>query len=347
MPIVVGAATSPAVSPTGNDGAASILSVAMRVCRLDSMGHIAQGPNNMVVTDQYAKIDFAQDMENGQDTSARNAAGNLAVTWRTPDLPKRLTVSVDLTAPDPELEELLTGGTVLTSNDPPLTAPVATATPSSTGGSMPSGTYSHMITVMNYRGETTPASPLSTTVIGPNGSVSISIPLTPGATMAGIYRQVGASYAQIAVVPLETAGATTFVDTGTTPMGCVPGPPATNSTGGYGTEGYAYPDLQTDPNPCGVSIEAWSRAVIDGGPANPPYIHWVWPRVMLWNKGSRTLDTSPLASSFSGFGFTNLYWGRGPDGGWQQDSSRVSFRRREARYPLPTVGYQPTPALPY
>ena len=347
MPIVVGSAGAPTVSATGNDGAASILAVAMRVCRLDSQGRIAQGPRNMYITDAFAKIDFAPEMENGIDTAMRNAAGNLAVVYRTPDLTKRYTIGIDLIAPDPELEELLTGGTVFSSSDVALTAPTAVGTPSASGGTLASGSYSYKFTVMNYRGESVPASPVAATVTGPTGSVSFSIPATTGASAFGAYRQVGASYLQVAIIPASTTGATAWVDTGTTPSGCTQSPPAVDTTAGYGTEGYAVPDLQSDSAPCGVSVEAWSRAVIEGGPATPPYHHWVWPRVKLWNRGSRTLDTGPTASNFTGFAFPNLYWSTGPDGTWNQDSSRVCFRRREARFPQPQLGYMSLPAQAY
>ena len=112
MPIVVGSAGAPTVSATGNDGAASILAVAMRVCRLDSQGRIAQGPRNMYITDAFAKIDFAPEMENGIDTAMRNAAGNLAVVYRTPDLTKRYTIGIDLIAPDPYPEIAFPGWSV-------------------------------------------------------------------------------------------------------------------------------------------------------------------------------------------------------------------------------------------
>ncbi|WP_239405347.1 hypothetical protein [Frankia sp. Cj3] len=347
MAIVVGSASPPSLSATGNDAPASILAIALRVCRLDRLGHISRGPNNMIVTDQFTKIDFAGEMENGIDTSLRNAAGNLAVTYRTPDLAKRLTMGLSFTAPDPELEELATGGIVLTSNDPPITAPTATVAASATGGTFPSGAQAYQVTAMNYRGETTPASPITVAVTGPTGSTTLSIPATAGASAFGVYRLIGSAYLQLAIVPAVTGGTTTFTDIGIIPSGCTPATPVVNTTGGRGTEGYAYPTLREDPTPCGVSVEAWSRAVIDGAPADPPFIHWVWPRVQLWNKGARALDTSPLMSEFTGFGFQNPYWGTGPDGTWNQDSTRVCFRRREARYPLPQIGYQSTPAPTY
>jgi hypothetical protein len=347
MPIVVGSASAPAVSSTGNDGAASLLAVVTRICRLDSQGRVAQGPRNAYITDAFAKIDWTPEIETGIDTAMRNAAGNLAVVYRTPDLTKRYTFGIDLVAPDPELEELLTGGAVFSSSDPALTAPTVTGTPSASGGILASGSYSWKFTPMNFRGEGLPASAVTLTIVGPTGSASFNIPETTGTSAFGAYRLIGGVYQQVAVIPAAASGATTWVDIGTTAGTCAQGLPTVDTTAGYGTEGYATPDTEIDPVPCGVSVEAWSRAIIEGGPANPPYHHWVFPRVKIWNRGARTLDTGPTASTFTGFAFPNAYWGTGPDSTWTQDSSKICFRRREARTPQPQLGYQSTPLLAY
>lgn len=92
-----------------NRGGASLHVVAMRVTALNADGsHSAN--NQMYVTDNLVKIDINPDMEAGTEVSDKNAAGNVAVTFRQQDVQKRLTISVELVAPDPELEVLLSGG---------------------------------------------------------------------------------------------------------------------------------------------------------------------------------------------------------------------------------------------
>jgi hypothetical protein len=88
---------------------ASLQCVAIRVTQLDSGGNPAPG-NVMYVTDNLVKIDFNPEMETGQEITQKNAAGNLCIVYRTPDLMKRLTLSVEVCVPDPELEVLMTGG---------------------------------------------------------------------------------------------------------------------------------------------------------------------------------------------------------------------------------------------
>ncbi len=92
---------------------ASLQCVAVRLTALDETGAPAPG-NAMYVTDNLVKIDFNPEMETGQEISNKNAAGNLCVVYRTPDLMKRLTLSVEFCVPDPELEVLATGGDLFT-----------------------------------------------------------------------------------------------------------------------------------------------------------------------------------------------------------------------------------------
>src|SRR5262245_56227671 len=96
----------------------SLQCVAIRVTALDASGAPKAG-NDMYVTDNLVKIDFNPEMETGQEISNKNAAGNLCVVWRSPDLMKRLTLSLDVCVPDPELEVLLTGGDLFTTGTDP------------------------------------------------------------------------------------------------------------------------------------------------------------------------------------------------------------------------------------
>jgi hypothetical protein len=188
----------------------------------------------MYVTDNLVKIDFNPEMETGQEISNKNAAGNLCVVYRTPDLMKRLTVEIEVCVPDPELEVLLTGGSLFTQ-----------------------GT-------------------------APNVEVM----------------------------------------------------------------GWQYPPLMTDPTPNGVSIEAWTRYVIDGyQDPDQPYIWWVFPHMSL-RKGNRTIDINAMANIYDGFAIENPGWDDGPMNDWTWDSSRVVQAAFTDTYPTPQCGGQKVPAAP-
>lgn len=72
-----------------------------------------------------------------------------------------------------------------------------------------------------------------------------------------------------------------------------------------GTAGWASPEAgDTPPDP--VSIEIWSRAIVDGKPdAVNPYFHWVFPLAYMRLSGDRTLENGLLANGFSGYSVGN------------------------------------------
>lgn len=95
------------------------------------------------------------------------------------------------------------------------------ATPSASGGTLASATYSYRIAIVD-QGVESPASTAKTAVVtGPTGSVTIDattlIAAYPTATQWKLYGRVGASEALIATTAVGTP---TFVDTGSvTPTG--------------------------------------------------------------------------------------------------------------------------------
>lgn len=104
----------------GNDGAASLHCVAMRVSQLDATGVAAVG-GKFYVSDSLTRIDFNPDIEAGPEVADRNAAGALVVTWKIMDVMKRLVMTIELVTPDPELEVMLSGGTTFVgTGTPPL-----------------------------------------------------------------------------------------------------------------------------------------------------------------------------------------------------------------------------------
>lgn len=189
---------------------ASLQCVAVRLTALDNKGNPAPG-NAMYVTDNLVKIDFNPEIEAGQEIANKNAAGNLCVVYRSPDMIKNLTLSVEFCVPDPELEVLATGGDL-------------------------------------------------------------------------------------------------FME-GTAPDQEV--------------MGWSYPPLMTETTPNGVSIEAWTRYVVDGDQSpDQPYLWWVFPKAKL-RKGNRTIDVNAMANVYEGFANENKGWDDGPLNDWEYPSDRV------------------------
>jgi hypothetical protein len=78
--------------------------------------------------------------------------------------------------------------------------------------------------------------------------------------------------------------------------------------------GWASAQVGEDPSGNGVAVEVWSRAIVDGKPANPnPYFHWVFPYVKTRLSGDRVIENGLLANTYEGFGVGNSEFGSGPD----------------------------------
>jgi hypothetical protein len=104
--------------------------------------------------------------------------------------------------------------------------------------------------------------------------------------------------------------------------------------------GYKAPAVGSDPLPNGVSIEFWSRAVINGSMDDTlPYIHWVFTRVRNIAQDEATLENDAMNTAFTGTAFDNANWGTGPQADWAQTSDRVWQWCRVAALPALTTGY--------
>lgn len=83
------------------------------------------------------------------------------------------------------------------------------------------------------------------------------------------------------------------------------------------TVGYDYPELFKPFPEVGVSIEAWSKNIVDGVlDGSKPYIRWVLPRVKNWRHGTRELEDGASETVLSGHGYGNDEWGNGPLDDW-------------------------------
>lgn len=83
------------------------------------------------------------------------------------------------------------------------------------------------------------------------------------------------------------------------------------------TVGYDYPELFVPFPEVGVSVEAWSKNIVDGVvDGTNPYIRWVFPRIKNWRHGTRELSDGAMETVLSGHGYGNALWGNGPLDDW-------------------------------
>jgi len=104
--------------------------------------------------------------------------------------------------------------------------------------------------------------------------------------------------------------------------------------------GYAYPEVGEEANPNGVSVEAWSRAVVDGAQAAVrPFWRHVFPRTK-WVPSARTLENAVMVPEFNGFSEQNDGWFDGPANDWPHVSNRVYQYARDDVLPDSDCGAQ-------
>lgn len=96
--------------------AASIQGVGIRVTRLDSAGNLLTGPGDSYVTSAFMRLSFTPEYEEGDEITEKNANGIVCVTYKSPDVLKRITMELAICEPDPELTSLVSGGLLLRKN---------------------------------------------------------------------------------------------------------------------------------------------------------------------------------------------------------------------------------------
>lgn len=114
---------------------------------------------------------------------------------------------------------------------------------------------------------------------------------------------------------------------------------------GDDTVGYKYPAMRTAFNENGVSVEAWSKAIVDGQLATiKPYHRWVLGKVRNWQIGQRELQNDILATVLSGQAIDNPNWHDGPANDWYDltdDDYDTAFAHvRDVGLPEASCGYQ-------
>lgn len=99
----------------GQDGAATLFAVALRVARLAADGTTPAGASNLYVTETVVRLNFTPEYEEGDEVTKKDGQGRTCLAVKQPDTFKRVTVnSLEICAWDPELVELLSGGAIIT-----------------------------------------------------------------------------------------------------------------------------------------------------------------------------------------------------------------------------------------
>lgn len=109
--------------------------------------------------------------------------------------------------------------------------------------------------------------------------------------------------------------------------------------------GYAAPEVGQDATPNGVSIEVWTRAIING--AQSGYFWWVIPRAQLTpSKEWELSGANPLVPELDGVGTQNINWLDGPFNDWPFMSERVWQFAETATLPDLTPAFHAVAAQP-
>lgn len=269
------------------DYAASVQGAAIRVTRLNSSGGLLTGDLDSYTTSAFIRMSFTPEYEDGEEITEKAANGTVCVSYKAPDVLKRVTMELAICEPDPELTALLAGG-VLLSRDQSTSTSVAIAS----GTTIASG--STTITTSAVHG----------LAAGDNITLTGLTAGTSG-TLNGVARVI-------------TVPSTTTFTISTTAVGVVTVSSATVTKRDDTSVGYAAPAIGDDPAGNGVAIECWSHAVAAGKRTSiNPYFHWIFPYARLRQSGDRVIENGLLANTFEGYGIGNDAFGVGPDGRWE------------------------------
>jgi len=95
------------------DYAASVQGAAIRVTRLSSSGALLTGDLDSYTTSAFIRMSFTPEYEDGEEITEKAANGTVCVSYKAPDVLKRVTMELAICEPDPELTALLAGGVLL------------------------------------------------------------------------------------------------------------------------------------------------------------------------------------------------------------------------------------------
>jgi hypothetical protein len=304
----------------------------MRLTKLDDTGAPLVGLNTSYTTEALVACSIGLEYEEGDEIIQRAGSGRICLSYRAPDSLTRGTISdLSICSPDPNVLQFLIGGDVIGSGGSG-TAEVQTVTIT---GAPTGGTFT-----LTFDGNTTADIAFDALAAAVQAALEALPNLDPGdVTVTGA---AGGPYtvtftAAEGDVPQMTANGDDLTG------GSSPGVTVTTTTPGDNLTdlGYRAPAVGVDPNPNGISIELWSRAIEDGAfAATLPYFHWVLPRAFVRPSDNWALSgEDPLLPGFEGYCTQNANWGSGPADDWPYQSDRVWQFARVATVPDLSQGF--------
>ncbi|SHL53050.1 hypothetical protein SAMN05443637_13513 [Pseudonocardia thermophila] len=315
----------------GYDGAGSLFALGLRLTKLDESGAPLPGPQNCYVTESLAQIGVNQEYSEPDAVEFRNGQGVVCVYYAPPrTLLRGLIEDLIICTPDPNVLEFCCGGEVITSGgtDEIQTLEIEG---SPTGGSF----------TLTFDGETTASIPYNANAADIQAALEALSNIHPGdVTVSGsgpFTIEFGGFLANrnLPMIIADSSGLTGGTDPEVTITEAVAGAPGPNVIG------YRAPQVNVDPTPNGIAIEAWSRAVLDNAyAANLPYFHWVLPRARLTPSEAISLGAEdPTTPTFSGTLESNSEFGAGPAGDITFPTDRIWQYCRVSSIPDLTAGF--------
>lgn len=318
----------------GYDGAGSLFALGVRVTKLAADGSPLPGANNCYTTESLVSIGLTQTYSEPDAIELTNGQGVTCVYYAPPKtLLAGAIEEFRICTPDPAILQFCCGGDLITTGG---TNEVQTVTIT---GTPTGGTFT-----LTFDGDTT--DPIDFDAVAADvqaellaldsistGDVTVSGGPGPGTpyvlTFAGQY----------ADQDVPAVSATGNFTGGTTPAIAVT--ETTAGVQGSNIIGYRAPEVNVDPTPNGVAVEAWSRAVLDNSFAgNLPFFHWVMPRAKLVPSEAVLLGAEdPATPTFEGTLEQNSGFGTGPVGDLSFPADRVYQYCRVATIPDLSAGF--------
>lgn len=300
------------------DGAGALFALGVRLTKLDSTGAPLVGAGNSYTTNSLVRIGFGQTYSEPDAIELKNGAGLTCVYYAPSAVLLGGTIEeFRFCTPDPYVLQFLVGGDVITAGGT-NEAQTVTVTGTPTGGSF----------TLTYDGQTTGAIAYNAsaaavkTALVALSNVSASDVTTTGGPLPGspiVVTFTGGLAGENVVQMTATASLTGGTSPAVTVTTTTPGVEGATATG------YRAPEVNTDPLPYGVAIEAWSNAILDNAvAASLPYQHWVIGRAKLHPSEALALGgEDPTQPVFEGTTEQNANFGDGPVGDIGFPTSRI------------------------
>jgi hypothetical protein len=315
------------------DGAGSLFALGLRATLLDATGAPLAGDDTCYVTDALVAATIGLEYNEAEEISQTNGSGVVCLAYRAPDTLKQGTISdLQLCTPDPNVQSFFIGGDTIER------AAVAEVQNVTITGTPTGGTFT-----LTYSGQTTAPIAYNANAAAVTAALEALSNLAPADVVTTGGPGPGTPYVVTFAVALGNVAQMTANGALLT-GGAAPAIAVTTVTPGVvaSTIGYRAPQVGVTANPNGISLELWTRAVVDSAyAADLPYFHWVLPRVYLKpSEGWTASGSDPMLPGFEGFSNQNANWGDGPlPGGWAFPSDRVWQYARVATVPDLSPGF--------